>query len=205
MKFYNIFRSKKGLTLIEVLIALVIFVFPIMATLSTVAFLYKQTNSRHLELLAENLSNYILEDLRGRKFYYQIKDENGNIIYNDTTATPKNNLQMLYDGLQKSENVPSPFYQGSNVIMKYDENLTVDENNSYFDFEFKLSENQIVNIKKFYNAFKFDLFITRYPMNILKIDDVYETIYKIDLVIKWKEGTRERLLKSSTKVSYHDP
>lgn len=197
MKLYVFIKSKKGLTLIEVLIALVIFVFPIMATLSTVSFLYKQTNSRHLELLAENLSNYILEDLRGRKFYY-LNEQSGDVTF-------KNNLQRLYEGLQNSQSVPNPFFQGSDVIMKYQENLTVNENNQYFDFEFIKSNNQVINIENFYKVFNFDLYLTRYPMNILRIDDIYETIYKIDLVIKWKEGTRERLLKSSTEVSYHDP
>ncbi|HPP05681.1 MAG TPA: prepilin-type N-terminal cleavage/methylation domain-containing protein, partial [Spirochaetota bacterium] len=62
---FKLFENKKGLTLIEAMIAIVILVFPIMATLSSVSFLYKQTNSRNLELLAENLNNYILEDLRG--------------------------------------------------------------------------------------------------------------------------------------------
>ncbi|MCX8095755.1 MAG: prepilin-type N-terminal cleavage/methylation domain-containing protein [Caldisericia bacterium] len=205
MTIFKIFKQKKGLTLIEVMIALVIFIFPIFATLSTVTFLYRQTNSRHLELLAENLSNYILEDLRGRKFYYQIRDSNGNIIYNDPNATFKNNLQRLYEGLPKNRPVPNPFYQGSTLLMRYEENLSINENNLYFDFEFRTSDNNIINIKNFYRAFSFDLYITRYPMDILRIDDIYETIYKIDLVIKWKEGTRDRLLKSSTEVSYHEP
>lgn len=205
MRIFNIFRSKKGLTLIEVMIALTIFVFPIMATLSTVSFLYKQTNSRHLELLAENLSNYILEDLRGRKFYYQIKNENGGVIYTDPNATFKNNLQMLYIALPNSQSVPNPFYEGAELIMKYAENLTVSEINPYFDFEFRKNNNTLINITNFYKSFKFDVYITQYPLEITNVNDIYKMIYKIDLVVKWTEGNRDRLYKTSTEVSYHEP
>jgi len=187
---FKIFINKKGLTLIEVMIALVIFIFPIFATLSTVTFLYKQTTSRHFELLAENLNNYILEDLRGRNFYCS------------TGCDPKKDLSYLYLNLPNTKDVPNPFFEGSTVVMRYKENLIVSNDSSYFDFSFKKSDESSVNISNFYNAFKFDLYITQYPVDIT---NPYEVIYKIDLVVKWKEGKRDRLMKSSTEVSYHEP
>jgi len=189
---FKIFINKKGLTLIEVMIALVIFIFPIFATLSTVTFLYKQTTSRHFELLAENLNNYILEDLRGRKFY-------------DNNAYPKTSLNGIYIQLPHTKKVPNPFFSGADLIMKYEENMIVDENNPYFDFNFLRPDGTLINLKNFYKAFTFDLYITEYPEDFTNRDNIYEMIYKIDLVVKWNEGIRERLMKSSTEVSYHEP
>jgi len=189
---FKIFINKKGLTLIEVMIALVIFIFPIFATLSTVTFLYKQTTSHHFELLAENLNNYILEDLRGRKFF-------------DASQPPKSSLNGIYINLPSSQQVPNPFFSGAEVTMRYKENMIVDENNPYFDFNFLRPDGTLINLKNFYKAFTFDLYITRYPVDITNPDSIYEMIYKIDLVVKWNEGIRERLMKSSTEVSYHEP
>ncbi len=190
---FNLFKNKKGLTLIEAMIALVILVFPIMATLSSVSFLYKQTNSRNLELLAENLSNYILEDLRGRKFYCE------------SSCDPKKDLSYLCLALPKSLEGDNPFFPGSSVIIRYDENLTVSPDNPYFDFSFQKPDGNFINLSKFYNAFKFDIYITKYPLDISEPEDVYETIYKVDFVINWKDGKRDRLLKSSTEIAYHEP
>ena len=182
--------NKKGLTLIETLIALLILIFPIFATLSSVIILHQQTNSRNLELLAENLSNYILEDLRGRKFYCA------------TGCNPLTSLSYLYDNLISEQEVPNPFYPGSQVIMRYDENISVNSSNNYIDFNFLKSDGVSINIENFYKTFKFDLYITQYPLDIINPNEV---IYKIDLVVKWKEGKRDRLLKSSTEVAYHEP
>jgi hypothetical protein len=190
---FKIFINKKGLTLIEVMIALVIFIFPIFATLSTVTFLYKQTTSRHFELLAENLNNYILEDLRGRKFF----------INNNLNS--KLSLNGAYENLPNTKYVPNPFFSGADLKMKYQENMIVDENNPYFDFDFLRPDGTLINLKNFYKAFTFDLYITRYPVDITNPDSIYEIIYKIDLVVKWNEGIRDRLIKSSTEVAYHEP
>jgi len=189
---FKIFINKKGLTLIEVMIALVIFILPIFATLSTVTFLYKQTTSRNLELLAENLSNYILEDLRGRNFY-------------DNNVYPKTSLNGIYIKLPHTKKVPNPFFSGADLTMKYEENMIVDENNPYFDFNFLRPDGTLINLKNFYKAFTFDLYITEYPEDFTNPNNIYEMIYKIDLVVKWNEGIRERLMKSSTEVSYHEP
>jgi len=190
---FKIFINKKGLSLIEAMLALVIFIFPIFATLSTVTFLYKQTTSRHFELLAENLNNYILEDLRGRIFYI-----NNNL-------NPKLSLYGAYESLPNTKYVPNPFFSGADLKMKYKENIIVDENNPYFDFNFLRPDGTLINLKNFYKAFTFDLYITKYPEDFTNQDNIYETIYKIDLVVKWNEGIRERLMKSSTEVSYHEP
>jgi len=190
---FKLFVNKKGLTLIEAMIAIVILVFPIMATLSSVSFLYKQTNSRNLELLAENLNNYILEDLRGRKFF-------------DSNYDPYKSLNGIFEHLQPyPDPVPNPFFEGAELEMRYAENLTVSSDNLYFDFSFKKSDGNDINLSKFYNAFKFDVYITRYPLNIENPDNIYETIYKLDLILKWNEGKRERILKSSTEIAYHEP
>ncbi len=210
---FNLFKNKKGLTLIEAMIALVILVFPIMATLSSVSFLYKQTNSRNLELLAENLSNYILEDLRGRKFYY-ISGE---------TVTVKDNLQFLYENLpnkygpltdpfgsegdrytrysymKELHDISDPYYVSDSI----DDN-DIEVSNPYIDFDFTG-----VDLSKFYNAYHFELYITRYINGDISEPassyDPYKFLYKIDLKIYWKEGKRNRLLKNSTEVTFHDP
>ncbi|HQN49371.1 MAG TPA: prepilin-type N-terminal cleavage/methylation domain-containing protein, partial [Caldisericia bacterium] len=197
---FKLFKNKKGLTLIEAMLAIVIFVFPIFATLSTITFLYKQTNDRNLELLSENLSNFILEDLRGRKFYYTSGE----------TVTVKNNLQFLYEHLPQSKVFedkgegyppPDPFGSRGNRIMKYscindDVNDTsiYDENNPSYVYPYITFPS--VEARKFYNTFKVEIYITRYVDadvdEPIDIGDPYKYIYKIDIV----------LLKEDPKSSY---
>jgi len=224
---FKLFKNKKGLTLIEAMIAIVILVFPIMATLSSVSFLYKQTNSRNLELLAENLSNYILEDLRGRKFYY---------YSGDTNVDKTNNLQFLYENLPASEKFPDPgganpppdpFGSRGDRIMKYScvnddvvDTSIYDENNPSYDYPYITFPS--VEARKFYNTFKVELYITRY-INANNVDepveniDPYKFIYKIDIVLLIEDpknsytnlkGTVQgwkRFTVASTEVTYHDP
>jgi len=223
---FKLFKNKKGLTLIEAMIAIVILVFPIMATLSSVSFLYKQTNSRNLELLAENLSNYILEDLRGRKFYY---------YSGDTNVDKTNNLQFLYENLPASEKFPDPgganpppdpFGSRGDRIMKYScvnddvvDTSIYDENNPSYDYPYV--DFPSVEARKFYNTFKIEIYITRYiaadMSEPVENYDPYKFLYKIDLVLLIEsphsnytnlKGTVQGWKQYgiySTEVTYHDP
>lgn len=218
MRKFNFFRNKKGLSLIEAMLAIVVLVFPIFATISTITFLYTQTHRRNLELLAENLSNYILEDLRGRKFYYYSGEEN---------VTIKNNLQFLYENLPQSQSgIPDPYGSIGDRIMKYScindwvyDTSIYDENNPSYTYpyvEFPSDDSRI-----FYNTFKVELYITRFinadvnePIENI---DPYKFIYKIDVVLLIEDpkssytnlrGTVQGWKKftvASTEVTYHDP
>lgn len=217
MNFFNIFRNKKGLSLIEAMLAIVIFVFPIFATISTVTFLYKQTHNRNLELLAENLSNYILEDLRGRKFYY----------YPDEYVNIKNNLQFLYENLPQSQGgIVDPYGSIGERIMNYScindsvyDTSIYNENNP--DYDYPYVEFPSIEARKFYNTFKVELYITRFinadvdePIENV---DPFKFIYKIDVVLLIEDpkssytnlkGTVQgwkRFTVASTEVTYHDP
>lgn len=215
---FNFFRNKKGLSLIEAMLAIVILVFPIFATISTITFLYTQTHRRNLELLSENLSNYILEDLRGRKFYYYSGEEN---------VTIKNNLQFLYENLPQSQSgIPDPYGSIGDRIMKYScindmvyDTSIYDENNPTYTFpyvEFPSDDSRI-----FYNTFKVELYITRFinadVNEPIENVDPYKFIYKIDVVLLVEDpkssytnlrGTVQGWKKftvASTEVTYHDP
>jgi len=222
---FKLFKNKKGLTLIEAMIAIVILVFPIMATLSSVSFLYKQTNSRNLELLAENLSNYILEDLRGRKFCYS----------GEGNENQTNNLEVLYEVLPCSEVFedkdegyppPDPFGSRGNRIMKYScinddevDTSIYDKNNPSDDYPYVTFPS--IEARKFYNTFQVEIYITRYidadMSEPIENYDPYKFIYKIDLVLLIEspnsnytnlKGTVQgwkRFTVSSTEVTYHDP
>lgn len=218
MRRFNFFRNKKALSLIEAMLAIVVLVFPIFATISTITFLYTQTHRRNLELLAENLSNYILEDLRGRKFYYYSGEEN---------VTIKNNLQFLYENLPQSQSgIPDPYGSIGDRIMKYScindsvyDTSIYDENNPLYTFpyvEFPSDDSRI-----FYNTFKVELYITRFiNANVDEpIENVepFKFIYKIDVVLLVEDpkssytnlrGTVQGWKKftvASTEVTYHDP
>lgn len=215
---FKLFKNKKGLTLIEAMLAIVIFVFPIFATLSTITFLYTQTNRRNLELLSENLSNFILEDLRGRKFYYTSGE----------TVTVKDNLQYLYEYLPQSEDgLTDPFGSEGERIMKYscindyvNDTSIYDENNPSYDYPYITFPS--VEARKFYNTFKVELYITRYiNANVddepVENVDPYKFIYKIDVVLLIEDpndsytnlkGTVQgwkRFTVASTEVTYHEP
>ncbi|MGB9749959.1 MAG: type IV pilus modification PilV family protein [Caldisericia bacterium] len=218
MRIFNIFRSKKGLSLIEAMLAIVIFVFPIFATISTVTFLYKQTHNRNLELLSENLSNYILEDLRGRRFYYYIGEEN---------VTIRNNLQFLYENLPQSQGgIPDPYGSIGDRIMKYScindtvyDTSIYDENNQSYDYPYVQFPS--IDSRKFYNTFKVELYITRFinadVNEPIENVDPFKLIYKIDVVLLIEDpnssytnlkGTVQgwkRFTVASTEVTYHDP
>ncbi len=217
------FKNKKGLTLIEAMLAIVIFVFPIFATLSTITFLYKQTNNRNLELLSENLSNFILEDLRGRKFYYYECP----VGQECPDVNVKNNLQCLYDYLPQSEDgLTDPFGSIGERIMKYscindyvNDTSIYDENNPSYVYPYITFPS--VEARKFYNTFKVEIYITRYinadvdePVENI---DPYKYIYKIDIVLLIEDpkssytnlkGTVQgwkRFTVASTEVTYHEP
>lgn len=218
MKTFIFFRNKKGLSLIEAMLAIVILVFPIFAAISTITFLYTQTHRRNLELLAENLSNYILEDLRGRKFYYYSGEEN---------VTVKNNLQFLYENLPQSQSgIPDPYGSIGDRIMKYScindwvyDTSIYDKNNPSYTYpyvEFPSDDSRI-----FYNTFKVELYITRFINADVNepIENVepFKFIYKIDIVLLVEDpkssytnlrGTVQgwkRFTVASTEVTYHDP
>ncbi len=217
---FKIFRNKKGLTLIEAMLAIVIFVFPIFATISTITFLYTQTHRRNLELLAENLSNYILEDLRGRKFYYVPGDDNVNI---------KNNLQYLYENLPQEHILPDgsdPFGYPGTRIMKYScINDSIYDTSIYNEYDPNYEYPYIyfpsVESRKFYKTFKVELYITRFiNANVnepIERIDPYKYIYKIDVILLIEDpkssytnlkGTVQGWKKftvASTEVTFHDP
>lgn len=217
---FNLFKNKKGISLIEAMLAIVIFIFPIFATLSTITFLYKQTHNRNLELLAENLSNYILEDLRGRKFYYYPSENLGD-------EPQKTNLQYLYEYLPQSQGgIVDPYGSIGERIMKYScindsiyDTSIYDENNP--DYDYPYVEFPSIEARKFYNTFKVELYITRFinadvnePVENI---DPYKFIYKIDVVLLIEDpkssytnlkGTVQGWKKftvASTEVTFHDP
>lgn len=218
MKKLIFFRNKKGLSLIEAMLAIVVLIFPIFATISTITFLYTQTHRRNLELLAENLSNYILEDLRGRKFYYYPGDEN---------VTVKNNLQFLYESLPQSKNgIPDPYGSIGDRIMKYScindwvyDTSLYEENNPSYTYpyvEFPSDDSRI-----FYNTFKIELYITRFinadVNEPIESVEPLKFIYKIDVILLIEDpkssytnlrGTVQgwkNFTVASTEVTYHDP
>jgi len=200
---FKLFKNKKGLTLIEAMLAIVIFVFPI---------------------FAENLSNFILEDLRGRKFYYYECP----VGQECPDVNVKNNLQCLYDYLPQSEDgLTDPFGSIGERIMKYscindyvNDTSIYDENNPSYDYPYITFPS--VEARKFYNTFKVELYITRY-INANNVDepveniDPYKFIYKIDIVLLIEDpknsytnlkGTVQgwkRFTVASTEVTYHDP
>ncbi|MDI6861114.1 MAG: hypothetical protein QMD25_03745 [Caldisericia bacterium] len=220
MIIFKLFRNKKGITLIEAILAIVIFVFPIFATLSTITFLYQQTRNRNLELLAENLCNYILEDLRGRKFYY---------YEGEVGVTEQNNLQRLYEVLPQEEILPDgsdPFGYPGERIMKYScindtiyDTAIYNENNPSYTYPYVIFPSD--DSRKFYNIFKVELYITRFiNANVnepIENVDPYKFIYKIDVVLLIEDpkssytnlkGTVygwKRFTVASTEVTYHDP
>ncbi len=216
---YIININKKGISLIETILAIVILVFPIFATLSTVSFLKNQIHKRNLELLAENLTNYILEDLRGRKFYY----------YPGENVNEKNNLQRLYEILPQSFILPNgsdPFGYPGERIMKYScvndwnsDTEIYDKNNPSYIYPYV--EFPSDDSRKFYNTFKVELYLTRFinaevdePIESI---DPYKFIYKIDVVLLIEDpkssytniiGTVQGLRRftvASTQVTYHEP
>lgn len=214
----NFSLNKKGITLIEAILSIVIFVFPIFATLSTVTFLYKQTHNRNLELLAENLCNYILEDLRGRKFYYYQGEEG---------VTIKNNLQFLYESLPQSQGgIPDPYGSFGERIMKYScindtiyDTAIYNENDPLYIYPYVAFPSN--DSRKFYKIFNVELYITRFinadVNEPIENVDPYKFIYKIDIVLLIEDpkgsytnliGTVQgwkRFTVASTEVTYHDP
>lgn len=217
---FKLFISKKGLSLIEAMLAIVILVFPIFATISTITFLYNQTHRRNLELLADNLANYILEDLRGRRFYYNEGD----------TVKLTDNLQFLYElGLPQSYELPDgsdPFGYPGTRIMKYScindtifDTSIYDESDPSYTFPYVVFPS--TDARKFYNTFKVELYITRFINADVNepIEQVtpYKYIYKIDVVLLIEDpkssytnlkGTVQgwkRFTVASTEVTYHDP
>ena len=223
---FKLFKNKKGITLIEAMLAIVIFVFPIFAIFSTITFLYKQTNNRNLELLSENLSNFILEDLRGRKFYFY-KCPEGQECPELENINEKNNLQFLYEYLPQSEDILSdPYGSIGKRIMKYscvndnvNDTSIYDENNPSYVYPYITFPS--VEARKFYNTFKVEIYITRYinadvdePVENI---DPYKYIYKIDIVLLIEDpkssytnlkGTVQgwkRFTVASTEVTYHEP
>ena len=217
---FKIFINKKGLSLIEAMLAIVILVFPIFATISTITFLYNQTHRRNLELLADNLANYILEDLRGRKFYYYTGEEN---------VDKTNNLQRLYEELPQTYELPNgsdPFGYPGTRYMKYScindtiyDTSIYDENNPSYTYPYVVFPS--TDARKFYNTFKVELYITRFiNANVNEpIEQItpYKFIYKIDVVLLIEDpqssytnlrGTVQgwkRFTVASTEVTYHDP
>lgn len=216
---YIINIDKKGISLIEAILAIVILVFPVFATLSTVTFLKNQIHKRNLELLAENLTNYILEDLRGRRFYYFPGDD----------VNEKNNLQRLYEILPQSFILPNgsdPFGYPGERIMKYScvndlisDTEIYDKNNPSYTYPYV--EFPSDDSRKFYNTFKVELYLTRFinadvnePIESI---DPYKFIYKIDVVLLIEDpkssytnilGTVQGLRRftvASTQVTYHEP
>ena len=209
LRIFSLFKNKKGFTLIEALVALVILVFPIMATLGAVVNLYSQTHKRQLELLAENLSTYILEDLRGRTFYLT------------PDATAKDNLEYLYNSLPQSEDVVDP-WNGGTRQMKYSsitdsvyDTAIYNPNNPsyeypYVDFNFS-SLGSYGDVAKFYKDFKVEIYLTRYVADEAPgpEDDPYKFLYKADVKIyvrdpKAPNGWRQ-FKTASTEITYHDP
>jgi len=209
LRVQNLFKNKRGFTLIEALVAIVILVFPIMATLGAVASLYRQSHKRQLELLADNLSTYILEDLRGRTFYLT------------PDATEKDNLEYLYNSLPQSENVTDP-WNGGTRQMKYSSIAdgvydTAIYNPSdpsyeypYVDFNFS-SLGSYGSVAKFYKDFKVEIYLTRYVADEAPgpEDDPYKFLYKADIKIyirdpKSPNGWRQ-FKTASTEITYHEP
>ncbi|MEM2929069.1 MAG: hypothetical protein QXP60_08910 [Nitrososphaerota archaeon] len=212
--------NKKGISLIEAILAIVILVFPIFATISTITFLKTQIHRRNLELLAENLTNYILEDLRGRRFYYYPNEEN---------VFVSNNLQKLYEELPQSFILPNgsdPFGYPGERIMKYScindwkyDTTIYNENNPSYTYPYVDFPSD--DSRKFYNTFKVELYITRFinadvnePIENI---DPYKYIYKIDVVLLIEDpkssytnlrGTVQgwkRFTVASTEVTFHEP
>ncbi|HQL67505.1 MAG TPA: prepilin-type N-terminal cleavage/methylation domain-containing protein [Caldisericia bacterium] len=224
---FKLFKNKKGLTLIEAMLAIVIFVFPIFATLSTITFLYKQTNNRNLELLSENLSNFILEDLRGRNFYYYKCPPEDQKCLELQNVNIYNNLQFLYECLpQDKGGLSDPYGSIGERIMKYscindnvNDTSIYDENNPSYVYPYITFPS--VEARKFYNTFKVEIYITRYVNadvdEPIDIGDPYKYIYKIDIVLLKEDpkssytnlkGTVQgwkRFTVASTEVTYHYP
>ncbi|MEM4221197.1 MAG: hypothetical protein QW068_01950 [Thermoplasmata archaeon] len=219
-KIFNNKLNKKGISLIEAILAIVILVFPIFATISTITFLKTQIHRRNLELLAENLTNYILEDLRGRRFYYYPNEEN---------VFVSNNLQKLYEELPQSFILPNgsdPFGYPGERIMKYScindwkyDTAIYNENNPSYTYPYVDFPSD--DSRKFYNTFKVELYITRFinadvnePIENI---DPYKYIYKIDVVLLIEDpkssytnlrGTVQgwkRFTVASTEVTFHEP
>ena len=213
LRIFSIFKNKEAFTLIEALVALVILVFPIMATLGAVVTLYRQTHKRQLDLLAENLSTYILEDLRGRTFYLT------------PDATEKDNLEYLYNSLPQSEDVIDP-WNGGTRQMKYSsitdsvyDTAIYNPNDPsyeypYVDFNFSSPDSNIDSyddVAKFYKDFKVEIYLTRYVADEAPgpEDKPYKYLYKADVKIyvrdpKAPNGWRQ-FKTASTEITYHDP
>lgn len=206
---FSLFKNKKGFTLIEAFVAILILVFPVMATLGAIVNLYRQSQRRQLELLADNLSTYILEDLRGRTFYLT------------QGATVKDNLECLYDSLPQSEDVVDPWNGGirqtrfSSIVDNVYDTAIYNPNDStyefpYVDFNFP-SLGSYNEVAKFYNDFKVEIYITRYVADETPgpEDDPYKFLYKVDIKIyirdpKASNGWRQ-FKTASTEITYHDP
>jgi len=209
LRVRNLFKNKRGFTLIEALVAIVILVFPIMATLGAVVSLYRQSHKRQLELLADNLSTYILEDLRGRTFYLT------------PDATEKDNLEYLYNSLPHSEDVIDPWNGGTrqtkySSILDNDHTTTIYNPNNpseeypYVDFNFS-SLGSYGSLAKFYKDFKVEIYLTKYIADEAPgpEDDPYKFLYKADIKIyvrdpKTPNGWRQ-FKTASTEITYHEP
>ena len=213
MRVRSLIKNKEGFTLIEAVVAIVILVFPIMATLGAVVGLYRQSHKRQLELLADNLSTYILEDLRGRTFYLT------------QDATEKDNLEYLYKSLPQSRDVIDPWNGGTRQTKYssitdgvYDTAIynpsNPDYEYPYVDFNFSSPGSNIDSyddVAKFYKDFKVEIYLTRYVADEAPgpEDDPYKFLYKADIKIyirdpKAPNGWRQ-FKTASTEITYHEP
>lgn len=209
LRIFNIFKNRNGFTLIEALVAMVILIFPIMATLGAVVNLYRQSHRRQLELLAENLATYILEDLRGRTFYLT------------EDATEKDNLEYLYNSLPQSKDVIDPWNGGtrqtkySSITDSVYDTAIYNPNDPsyefpYVDFNFS-SLGSYETVAKFYKDFKVEIYLTRYVADETPgpEDDPFKFLYKADIKIYIRDpkvsGGWRQFKTASTEITYHDP
>ncbi len=123
-------NEKKGFTIIELLMAIMIFSWGIVAVISFMLHTFRQSIPLSYEVTASYLTQEAFEVVR------RIRDENYLVRYHEDEDV-RNPYQLWHDGLLEEgeeEAVGSVYYGSEELGSEYDEYLCLDEDEGFFHY-----------------------------------------------------------------------